>query len=80
MTDRDVAIALGEYINSLLAYISALQTLMPDYQQDDIKKVLQNDEFYRLSAGQRATLMQSIGDETQASSLLHALSRNFSQA
>jgi hypothetical protein len=79
MTDRDIALALGDYINNLLAKIEALRTLIPDYQEDDLKRIMQDPAFRRISDGQSSALLHAIGDKTQASDLIHALGRNYFQ-
>ncbi len=92
MTDKEMALALGQYINSLLQKISALEGAFLEYRitdetglrkeipwREDVKRIVQEESFRRLSDAQRTALLQAIGDETQALPLIRALCRHYLQ-
>jgi hypothetical protein len=92
MTDKEMALALGHYINSLLEKIAAQQGVFLEYRvmndeghrveipwREDLKRVAQEPTFRDLSAAQSSALLQAIGDETQGSSLIRALCRHYLQ-
>jgi hypothetical protein len=92
MADREMALAIGHYINELLEKISALEAVLEEQRitdsqarhveipwKEDVKRILQDPSFRRLSVGQSNALLQAIGDETQASALIRALCRNYFQ-
>ena len=87
-----MALALGQYINSLLEKISALQGVFLEYRipspdghrveipwREDSKRIAQEPSFRDVSAAQSAALLQAIGDETQPSDLIRALCRHYLQ-
>jgi hypothetical protein len=92
MTDKEMALALGQYINSLLQKISALQGVFLEYRitdneghrveipwREDLNRVVQESSFRDLSDAQCCALLRAIGDETQASPLIRALCRHYLQ-
>jgi hypothetical protein len=90
MTDREMALALGNYINELLAKIAAMEAVLAERRvtdpqgriqwRDDVSRVLLDPASRRLSDAQSRVLLQTVGDETQASALIRALCRNYFQA
>ena len=91
MTDKETALALGQYINSLLQEIDALKGVIFEYRVEgpngpqeipllEVKKKVSREEiFRRVCDAQRTGLLQAIGDETQASLLIRALSSHYLQ-
>jgi hypothetical protein len=79
MTDKEMTLALGHYINSLLAKIAAMQSLIPDCQQDDVNRIQQEPAFRRLSDRQSSALLQAVGDCTQAPDLIRSLCKHYLQ-
>ncbi len=92
MTDKEMALALGQYINSLLQKIAALEGVFPEYRitnhegrrveipwKEDVKRIAQEESFRRLSDAQSDALLRAIGDETQPSDLIRALCRTYLQ-
>jgi hypothetical protein len=90
MTDREMALALGHYVNSLLQKVSALEGAFLEYRvtneqgqrveipfREDVKRIEKEESFQRLSGAQSASLLQAIGDETQPSALIRALCRHY---
>jgi hypothetical protein len=87
-----MALAIGNYINELLQKISALEAVLAEHRitdsqgrrveipwREDVKRILQDPSFRRLSVAQSNALLQAIDDETQASALIRALCRNYFQ-
>lgn len=89
MTDREMALAIGEYIIRLQRQVSALEGAFLDYRintpegrreipfREVAARVAQEQGFLEVSAVQRQGLHQAIGHETHASSLIRALHREF---
>jgi hypothetical protein len=92
MTDKEMVLALGNYINSLLAKRAALEGAFLNYRipneegrqvelpwKEDVKRIEQEESFRRLSGAQSDSLLQAIGDETQPSDLIRALCKHYLQ-
>ncbi len=83
MTDQESALRLGTYINGLLGEIESLKGVILEYGHQEIplaeakKRISQEEIFRRVADAQRTGLLQAIGDETQASALIHALCKHF---
>ena len=86
VTDREMVVALGEYINSLLGSISDLEKTFTNYRipndegfpvelpwREDAKLVAMEEGQIEISAHQRSDVLAAIGDETLASGLIRAL-------
>ena len=90
MTDKEMALAMGQYINSLLTKISALEGVFLEYRitdqdgrrreipwREDLMRVAQEPAFREVSAARSDGLLRAIGDEHQASALIRALCRHY---
>ncbi|HEX3438416.1 MAG TPA: hypothetical protein VHT24_16725 [Pseudacidobacterium sp.] len=90
MTDKEMALALGQYINSLLQKISGLEGIFAEYRitdheghrieipwREDLKRISQEPSFRQLSDAQSDAPLLAISDETEASALIRALCRNY---
>lgn len=90
MTDREMALGLGEYIVGLLRRISALQGVFTEYRvptedgrrieipwKEDEKRMATEPAALEIVAAQLRSLREAVGDETPESQLLRALYRHF---
>lgn len=90
MTDREMALALGEYIVRLLGRIHALEGVFCEYRitapdghrvelpwRKDAKKVAQEPSALELSDAQLRSLRGAIDGETHESGLIRAMYRHF---
>jgi hypothetical protein len=89
MTDNDMALRLGEYINSLLEEIAALKGVFLEYRietpagrreipvEEMKKRVSLEAGFREVCDAQRRGLLQAIEHETQASALIRSLCRHY---
>lgn len=86
MTDREMALALGEYIAQLLRRITILEGIViehgivtPDRNswEDLIKLVSHRDEIQRVFLAQLHGLEQAVPDGTPESELIRALYQHF---
>jgi hypothetical protein len=92
MADKEMALALSQYINSLLEKIAALEGVFLEYKitnpdghrveipwKEDLKRIRQESSFRDLSDAQSDALLRAIGDESQPSALIRALCRHYLQ-
>lgn len=89
MTDREMALKLGNYIIKLQREISALQGVFTEYRIDtpqgrreipwrsQAEKIAQEEGPMQVAAAQQYSLLQAIGHETDGSVLIRALHREF---
>jgi len=90
MTDREMALGLGEYIVRLLGRIAALEGVFTEYRvpqrdgrqvelpwKEDSKRVAQESGALEISAARLRSLHHAVGDGTLESELIRALHRHF---
>lgn len=90
MTDKEMALALGEYIVNLIGRIHALEGTFLEYRvtneeghrveipwKEDSKRIALEPAVRDLSDAQLRYMRESIGDETQGSDLIRALYSHF---
>ena len=88
MTDREMALALGEYINGLLVEIETLNGVVDSMAQNPVpprevsleemkRRVSEDETFQRTVAAHRNALLHALGRETEAPALIQALCRNY---
>ncbi len=90
MTDKEMALALGEYIVQLLGRISALESVFMEHRitnpdgnrveiswKDDANRIAREAAALELSAAQSRSLQQAIGAGTPKSELIRSLYRHF---
>lgn len=86
MTDRELAIALGEYIVRLRRRIEILKAIViergivaPDQASwEDLAKLTpREDEILRLSSSQLDELRKALSDQTPASEVIRVLHSHF---
>jgi hypothetical protein len=90
MTDKEMALELGEYINRLLMRISTLEGVFTEYRitgedghrrelpwKEDAKRIAQEPAFLDLSDAQSRGLLQAVGDDIPESQLICSLHRHF---
>ena len=90
MTDREMALGLGEYIVKLLRQISALQGAFTEYRitsddghrieipwKRDVKRIAGEPAALEVVAAQLRSLHEAIGDGIPESELIRALHRHF---
>ena len=92
MTDREMALALGSYINSLWQKIAALEGVFLEYRiineqghrveipwREVAARIAQEPSFLDSSRAQSDALLRAIGAETQLSALIRALCKHYLQ-
>ncbi len=90
MSDREMALGLGEYIVKLLRQISALQGVFTEYRitsddghrieipwKQDVKRIAGEPAALDVVAVQLRSLHEAIGDGTHESELIRALYHHF---
>ena len=89
MTDKEMVIALGNYIIGLQRDISALRGAFLEYRLETpegrreipflevARRVAEEESFQRVAIEQRRELLQALSDETQDSALIRGLYRRF---
>lgn len=90
MTDREMAIQLGNYIIKLQSDISALEGVFTEYRisnpdghlreipyREVARKIALEEGPQQIAVEQRNSLIQAIGDETHDSSLIRKLYGEF---
>jgi hypothetical protein len=88
MTDREMVLALGKYINGLLVEIETLKGVMDCIAQNPAppretsleemkRRVLEDEAFQRTVAAHRNALLHALGRETEASALIRAFHNHF---
>lgn len=89
MTEREMALSLGNYVIKLQNRILVYEGVFMEYRintphgpreipfRDDAKRIAQEDALKQIAVEQRNALLQDIGDETHGSELIRALCRQF---
>ena len=89
MTDREMALKLGNYILKLHRELSALQGVFTEYRimtpegrreipwRSQAEHIAQEEGALLVAAEQQRSLLRAIGDETQGSALIRGLYREF---
>ncbi len=77
MTDKEMAIELGEYINRRLTRIAALESVLKAHEvpewQEEAAQIEQKPAFQQVSDEHTLHLRYSISDDTPESGLIRAL-------
>lgn len=89
MTDQEIAIRLGNYINDLIHKSIVYEGVFMEYRiststgnrelpfRDDARRIAQEEALIEIADVRRSELLQAIGDETQASALIRILQEQF---
>jgi len=81
MTDKELAIELGNYINRQLTRIAALESILKENQiphwEEDAARIAHEPLSLAVSDAHRHHLQYAIGDDTPESGLIRALYRHF---
>ena len=89
MTDQEIAIRLGNYINGLIQQIVVYEGVFMEYRaptptgqreipfREDARRIAQEESLIQIADERRAALLQAIGDETQSSALIRILQEQF---
>lgn len=81
MTDKELAIELGNYINRQLTKIAALESILMEHDiphwREDAERIAEEPAFLQLSSAHTVQLQYSIADDIPESELIRALYRHF---
>jgi hypothetical protein len=81
MTDREMAFAVGEYINQQLTRIAALESILKAHDvpewREDAARILHEPAFLAVADAHIRHLQYSIPDDTPESKLIHVLHGHF---
>jgi len=89
MTDREIAIRIGNYINGLIQRIVVYEGVFIEYRlptelgareipfREDAKRIAQEPSLIELADARRDGLLAAIGSETESSALIRILQNQF---